>query len=58
MQNCAPRASYIYDRQTAEVQAQIRSALLDAGEKAMAEDGGNIPSPAILLVGRKGQTAI
>lgn len=58
MQKCAPRASYVYDRQTPEVQEQIKSALLDAGEQAMAEDGGNIPCPAILLVGRKGLAAI
>jgi hypothetical protein len=53
MRKCAPRAVFIYDRQSPETQARIEQDLLNAGAEAMAEEGGRIPCPIVLATGTK-----
>lgn len=53
MKKCAVRPVYIFERQTPEVKARIEQALLDEGAKAIAQDGGKIPCPILLVSGIK-----
>jgi hypothetical protein len=53
MRKCAPRAIYLYDRQSPAVQGKIDQALRDEGAKATAFHAGKIPCPALLVSGAK-----
>lgn len=53
MMRCAVRGVYIYERQTPQVRAVIEQELRDAAAKAIAEDGGLMPCPIILVSGTK-----
>ena len=54
MKKCAVRPVYIFERQTPEVQARIEQALLDEGARAIAQDGGRMACPILLVSGVKG----
>jgi SAM-dependent methyltransferase len=53
MRKCTVRAAHLYDRQTPERQLEIDDALTKAAASAMAEGGGKIPCPALLVTGVK-----
>ena len=54
MKKCAVRPVYIFERQTPEVKARIEQALLEEGAKAIAQDGGRMACPILLVSGVKG----
>jgi len=53
MRKSTVRATYVYDRQSPEMQSRIEQALKDEGAKALAADRGRIPCPALLVSGTK-----
>jgi ubiquinone/menaquinone biosynthesis C-methylase UbiE len=53
MRKSMVRATYIYERQTADVQKRIEQALTEEAAKALAEGGGKIPCPAYVVRGTK-----
>jgi SAM-dependent methyltransferase len=53
MRKCTVRGADTYARQVPEVQALIRAALEEAARAAMAEGGGAIPCPALLVSGTR-----
>jgi ubiquinone/menaquinone biosynthesis C-methylase UbiE len=53
MRKSMVRATYVYDRQSPEVQSRIEEALRDAGAEALVAGGGKIACPAMLVSGRK-----
>ena len=53
MRKSMVRATYIYERQTADVQHRIEHAIKDEAAKALAAGQGKIPCPAFLVSGTK-----
>jgi ubiquinone/menaquinone biosynthesis C-methylase UbiE len=53
MRNSMVRPSYVYERQTVEVQRRIEQAIKDEAAIALAAGGGKIPCPALLVSGAK-----
>jgi ubiquinone/menaquinone biosynthesis C-methylase UbiE len=53
MRNSMVRPSYVYERQTAEVQRRIEQAIKDAAAIALTAGGGKIACPALLVSGAK-----
>ena len=53
MRKSMVRATYIYERQTADVQHRIEHAIKDEAAKALAAGQGKIPCPAFLVSGAK-----
>jgi ubiquinone/menaquinone biosynthesis C-methylase UbiE len=53
LRKCAPRAIYILDRQRPDVRAKIEEALLAEGAAAIAQGGGKISCPSLLVTGIK-----
>ncbi len=53
MRKSMVRATYVYERQTADVQRRIEQAIRDEAAKALAENQGKIPCAAFLVSGTK-----
>jgi len=53
MRKSMVRATYVYERQTADVQHRIEQAIEDEAAKALTAGNGNIPCPAFLVSGAK-----
>jgi ubiquinone/menaquinone biosynthesis C-methylase UbiE len=53
MCNSTVRPSYVYERQTAEVQRRIEQTIKDEAAMALTSGGGKIPCPALLVSGAK-----
>jgi ubiquinone/menaquinone biosynthesis C-methylase UbiE len=53
MRNSTVRVTYLFERQTQEVQARIEQTIIDDTMKALAEGAGRIPWPALLISGKK-----
>ena len=53
MRKSTVRSTYVYDRQTPEMQLRIEQAIRDEAARALAAGGGKIPSPALLVSGTK-----
>ena len=53
MRKSMVRATYVYERQTADVQGRIERAINDAAAQALAAGQGRIPCPAFLVSGAK-----
>jgi ubiquinone/menaquinone biosynthesis C-methylase UbiE len=54
MRKSMVRATYVYERQTPEVQRRIEQAIRDDAAKALADGQGKIPCPAFLASGTRG----
>jgi len=53
MRKSMVRATYVYERQAADVQRRIEQAITDEAAKALAAGGGKISCPALLVSGTK-----
>jgi ubiquinone/menaquinone biosynthesis C-methylase UbiE len=53
MRKSMVRATYVYERQSQEVQRRIEQTITDEATKALAEGQGRIPCPAFLVSGKK-----
>ena len=53
MRKSMVRATYVYERQTADVQKRIEQAISEEATKALAAGGGKIPCPAFVVSGTK-----
>jgi hypothetical protein len=53
MRKSMVRATYVYERQTADVQHRIEQAIKDDAAKALASGHRKIPCPAFLVSGTK-----
>jgi ubiquinone/menaquinone biosynthesis C-methylase UbiE len=53
MRNGTVRATYVFERQTQEVQSRIEQTIIDDTRKALSEGAGRIPWPALLISGKK-----
>ena len=53
MRKSMVRATYVFERQTAEVQRRIEQVIKDDAAAALAENQGKIPCPAFLVSGTK-----
>jgi len=53
MRKSMVRATYLYERQTPEIQRRIESAIIDEATKALAAGGGKIQCPAFIVSGAK-----
>ena len=53
MRKSTVRSTYVYDRQSPEVQRRIEQAIRDEAGKALAAGGGKIPCPALLVSGTR-----
>ena len=53
MRKSMVRATYVYERQTADVQHRIEQTIKDEAAKALASGHGKIPCPAFLVSGTK-----
>jgi len=53
MRKSMVRATYVYERQTADIQRRIEQAIMDEAAKALAEGQGRISCPAFLVSGAK-----
>lgn len=53
MRKSTVRSTYVYDRQSPEVQLRIEQAIKDEAAKALAAGGGRIACPALLVSGAK-----
>jgi len=53
MRKSMVRATYVYERQSEEVQRRIEQAIKDEATKALATGQGKIPCPALLVSGTK-----
>lgn len=53
MRNSVVRATYVFERQTQDVQSRIEQAIIYDATKALAEGAGRIPCPALLVSGKK-----
>jgi ubiquinone/menaquinone biosynthesis C-methylase UbiE len=53
MRKSMVRATYVYERQTADAQHRIEQTIKDEAAKALAAGNGKIPCPAFLVSGKK-----
>ena len=53
MRNSTVRGTYVFERQTQEVQLRIEQTIIDDAAKALAEGAGRITCPALLISGKK-----
>jgi len=53
MRKSMVRATYVYERQTADVQYRIEQAIKDEAAKALSAGNGKIPCPAFIVSGAK-----
>src|SRR5262249_39101370 len=53
MRKSMVRATYVYERQSKDVQDRIERTITDAAAKALANGQGKIPCPALLVSGTK-----
>jgi len=53
MRNGTVRVTYVFERQTQEVQSRIEQTIIDDTTKALSEGAGRIPWPALLISGKK-----
>jgi len=53
MRRSMVRATYLYERQSADVQYRIEQAINDEAAKVLAAGNGKIPCPAFIVSGAK-----
>jgi len=53
MRKSMVRATYVYERQSEEVQRRIEQAITDEAAKALAASQGKLSCPAFLVSGKK-----